>query len=172
MQLREKMIIFSSAIIIIVVVFYLFITNPLRESLTKLKEEVENKRINLEITKRKAENLTALKEDYETIEKKKQALENMIISQANQLELFQDLENLAQKNNIEQNFSLETPKTEASPQEVKININLEGNYLKILGYLAGLEALDYYVKVSSMKFTSSEYVGNASLTIEAKTYWQ
>ncbi|MCZ2846003.1 MAG: type 4a pilus biogenesis protein PilO, partial [Candidatus Bathyarchaeota archaeon] len=147
-------------------------TNPLRGSLTELKEEVENKRITLEITKRKAENLSALQEDYKTIEAKKQALENMIISQANQLKLFQDLEDLAQKNNIEQNFSLETPEKEASPQEVKININLEGNYLKILGYLAGLEAFDYYVKVFSIRFTSSEYKGGAFVTIEAKTYWQ
>jgi len=170
MKNREKILITVSAFIISAIAIGLFVFMPLKDNITRLNSDIRDKRIVLEITKRRSENLTVLKNDYENIQNKNKLLDAMYISQDNTISFFKDLEDAAQKNNIDLNYSLGNMTDEISGKEVKLDINIKGDYLKILAFLSDLESLDYYIKLYSINFTQGE-AQSANAIIQAKTYW-
>jgi len=172
MKFRDKNIIFFACLIVVVVVFYAFLIYPLKNNLAEIKGKIEEQRINLEITKSKSADLSAVKKDLEGINDKKATLDKMILSSENQLSLFKDIENLAQMNNLTQDYSLEIMDTKTTSSEVKMSIDITGDYLAFLRYFAGLESLNYYVKVISCELVDSPSPGIVTATLQAKTYWQ
>lgn len=172
MKFRDKNIIFFTALIIIFGVFYVFLVYPLRNNLAEIKGKIDEQRTNLEILKNKSQDLSGVKKDAEEINDKKLVLDKMIITSGNQLSLFKDIENLAQMNNLVQNFSLDTKAIKTANSEVKMTISVTGDYLAFLRYLEGLESLNYYIKVISGEIVSSSSPGSITATLQAKTYWQ
>lgn len=171
MAFREKILIFISILIIVIAASIIFLIYPLKNKIAEVKNQIDEQKITLEIIKNKSENVSARQKDYEAILDKKSALDNMIISSANQLNLFKDIEDLAQRNNLAQNYNLDAPGAK-NAGELIMNIQLEGDYLKILEYLKGLETLNYYIKIVSLDFAVSAAGEQVSAALQAKTYWQ
>ena len=142
------------------------------KDVTQSNRQIEDRRIVYEINKRRSENLVSFQKDIENIQLQNDILKNMFINETNQLSFFRDLENIAQSNSLNLNYNLEeASKKSKSPKEVLINISLEGKYNNVLKFIAGLEALDYYIKFTSFSFKSTT-IQNIQVTIQAITYWQ
>lgn len=172
MKFRDKNIIFFASLIIVIAVFYAFLIYPLKNNVTEIKGKIDEQRINLEIAKNKSENLSATEKDLAGINEKKLVLDQMIITSENQLSLFNDIENLAQINNLEQDYNLEMVDTTTTNSEVKMSINIAGDYLAFLRYFEGLESLNYYIKIVTCEISSSTSSGRVTASLQAKTYWQ
>ncbi|MFH1366710.1 MAG: type 4a pilus biogenesis protein PilO [Patescibacteria group bacterium] len=171
MPFREKILIFVSTLIICIFALIIFVIFPLINQVTGVKNEIDEQKITLEIMKNKSENISKIQKDYEIILEKKNDLEKMTLSSANQLNFFKNIEDLAQQNSLIQNYNLEAPSPN-NTAETKINIQLNGDYLRILSYLKGLESLDYYIKIISINFSVSTAGAMVNATLQAKTYWQ
>jgi len=171
MKQKEKIILINSSILVIIILVVIFIILPLKNSLIKDRDTLKEQRINYEITKKRSQDLTSLKNKLEEIEEKNSTLNNFYIGESNELSLFKNLESLAKENDLSLNYNLETQKTNKSTNEVKLSINLGGRYQSILKYLAGIEALNYYIKINNLtikKGTDDKTIAS----LEAITYWQ
>jgi Tfp pilus assembly protein PilO len=171
MAFREKILIYVSTLIIIIAASIIFLIYPLKNKITEVKNQISEQKITLEIIKNKSENVTAMQKDYEAILDKKEKVDKMIISSANQLNLFKDIEDLALRNNLTQNYNLDAPAGK-NTGELTMNIEIGGEYLKILNYIKGLESLNYYLKIVSINFAVTTAGEPVNATLQAKTYWQ
>ncbi|MFA5070072.1 MAG: hypothetical protein WC528_02220 [Patescibacteria group bacterium] len=171
MNFREKIIIYAAALIVVIFASVIFFIYPLTSKIVEVKDQIDEQKIALEIIKNKSENISTQQKDYELVLQKKEVIEKMTLSSANQVNFFKDIEGLAQRNNLTQNYTLDSPNTE-NVSEININIQLNGEYLNILSYLKDLESLDYYVKIFSLKYAVSTTAQPVNATLQAKTYWQ
>ena len=172
MKFKEKISIFSLAILGALVLITAFLILPLRQSVAETSGQIHEQRITLEINKNRLENLASFKKDIQEIEKQLKTLEGMFVNEANQISFFRDLENTAQVSSLKLNYSLEDiSKKTQSPKEVLINFSLEGKYENLLKFMAGLEGLDYYIKVKNLSFRPAT-TQNLQANLQAITYWQ
>ena len=171
-KFKEKISIFGAALLAAFVLVAFFLIVPLFESIAETNEQIYEKRITLEISKKRSENLASFQKDIEEIEKKLETLEGMFINESNQIAFFRDLENIAQANSLKLNYNLEDiSKKTQSPKEVLITLNLEGQYNHLLKFIGRLEGLDYYLKIKNLSFKPA--VGeNQQANLQAVSFWQ
>jgi len=173
MKFREKILIYSSILIIAIVAIYIFLISPLRNSISRARNNWEDQKIIYEITKDRSENMASFKKDIEEINEKKENLDKFLISSNKQINFFRDLENTADTLNVDLTYDLEQIKknNDEDLQTVNIDIKTTGQYNNILKYIASLESFNYYIKISNIKISSLNS-NKIQADIQAKTYWQ
>lgn len=138
LSLREKILISIAGLFIILFVFNFYLYQPLKEEIINLKGEIEQKLQTLSTVMVLAEQISSLKEEYESIQKER--MEKEISKKWSKAELLYEMENLSLKNQVELlNFnSLE------SNELIKMNISLQGEFKNIATLLLNIKEWEGY----------------------------
>jgi Tfp pilus assembly protein PilO len=176
MQIKGKKIILQLSSLVIILVLIFAVILPLSSKLKQVAKNVEDQRVTLEITQKKAQNTASLISDYDKIKSYQQEISKFFINKKDQLDFLTSLENTAQENNLTQVLTLEEVGKIEQIKDLPLSIVLTGNYLDIIKYLAEIEALNYYISIESINLSkqssSTAALNNVTATIESKTYWQ
>jgi Tfp pilus assembly protein PilO len=163
---------------ILLALIYLIIIPTISE-IKDTKKEVINQKNELEKKLNREKNLSTLNEDLKKIEPEVDFLNQIFIEKNKELEFITTLEGIAAKNDINQTLSLNTDKSAKFGQYTKtpIGITADGKYNNLIDYLKNIEAMKYYINISSLDMVlenqdpSSPYK-KGRLQISADTYWK
>lgn len=170
--LRQKLPLYIIGISSVVFFICLLIIRPtikniltLRNDIYKIQQELEQRHDRALKTKRSLQEL-------ETIKKENVKFIVFTVQRGDELKIITELENLAQKNNIEQNLDLafidekekkaeeKSPntkvKTHALPQYFKFSFLNNGFFLDHVNYLRDLEKLPYYLIINNLNWEKSK----------------
>lgn len=155
-----------------------FLVLPTIADIKKMKAEIEAQRIDLENKYRKSKNLKKLTANLKKIEGEIEKLDWLFINQNRALEFITTLEEAAAKEGVSQKISLGTtaPLKNYSYKKIPLQIMADGNFISQLRYLANLEALNYYINIKTLEFSTAANdvaaKGGVNLQISSDTYWK
>jgi hypothetical protein len=98
-----------------------------------------------------------------------------LFKHGDELKLITFLENLSAKHNITQTINNSNLDKVNAGQIASISMNLSGNYLNILNYIAELETSDYFIYVNRLQLTpayarNGEPISTTNLNITIELY--
>ena len=159
---RKRLINLTTVFLSLVVGMLVFILLPTINAITNLQREILTKKIELEETLVKEQNMSKLNEKIKKIEPKLAEFNSIYIHENEELEFITALEELALANNVKQTLGLltESAASEGEHKKIPLNIAAVGNFFNITNYLAELESLDYYISVEGFDLSS----GNKTLS--------
>lgn len=178
------LILFIFSLFTILIVVY-FVIVPKAKYINNTCNQIVERRKFLEEQYLKLKNIRENKKDIESIENDLNKLDEVFVKHNEDLKFIQTLEEVANKNNVEQAISLEDIDEKLGEySEIVLEINLKSSFLNIMKYLIDLETLKYYVNIRSLSITSikNTAINNDSVTedvfsrvnckITADTYWK
>lgn len=132
------------------------LTIPAVNDIKKLRNEILNKKIELEETLVKEKNMSKLNEKIKIIEPKLEEFNNVYINENKELEFITTLEGVALKNNVKQTINLVTDSAsdENGHKKIPLNLSVIGRFTSIMEYLTELEALNYYISIENFEISS------------------
>ncbi|MFH1456872.1 MAG: type 4a pilus biogenesis protein PilO [Patescibacteria group bacterium] len=140
-----------------VVILFLVLSNivlPLINNIKQLSTDVFKERHKLEELYLKGQSLKRSTEEYRKIKNDISELENIFISENNELRLITDMETLAQKNNVTQEINIKENNKDSDTEKMFIELNIAGQYSNIINYIQAVEKLDIYVNFNNLRFSS------------------
>ncbi|MFA4936709.1 MAG: hypothetical protein WC575_00230 [Patescibacteria group bacterium] len=152
---KQKIIISLSAVAIIVSGLIILLIYPCITRIKELSNEIFTQRVELEKIYLRGQNLKQTLEQYQQIKPTVLLLNRAYIQSGQELDLFTSLENLSENNNIVPNIKLTstTPK-EKTIKTLPLQITLVSNFTNLMNYLVGLENLDYYLNISTIRINT------------------
>lgn len=168
--------------ILVAGVFIYFIAKPSMDRIKTTKTEMEKQGEQIEKDYLDGKNFKKLAENFKIIEPKLNTLNKAFIKKDGYLDFITSLEMISEKNSItmrDPSLGAEK-KIDQTYSQIPLQIETRGYFSNQIGFLAGLEALDYYlniktleISVSNTSLTSSgEAKKNLVMQITADTYWQ
>ncbi len=170
MPLGQKIIILILGNIAWIIAVIYIIILPQLDSIDDFGKRIKDHKIYIERQYEAKQSTLKNKQNIELIEKQMDKIDQMFISQNRELEFITTLESLADKYNLQQKISLEQTNTgnkdknkdkskiKSDYKKVMLNLNLEGSFSNIMNYLIDLEALNYYINISSLDLGSAEKI--------------
>ncbi len=174
------------SVIFAALIFFLLIPNI--KKITQTRDNIIGQKIQMERDMINQRNISTLSKKIEEIEPQLNKLEQIFINKNRELEFITALEGIAQNNNISQNLQLNPASEDADKLYKKIPLTLkcQGEFKHIINYLTDLEALQYYVTINYLAFSSQKSSKSAqasgnntaannpivTMQIKADTYWQ
>lgn len=173
MKTPTKTIIITVILIIILVVTLTFIFWPAIKEIKNISEKIYQERFELEKKYLAGQNLKKSVADYEKVKGHLEELETIFVKKEEELKFITSLENLAEKNQIEQKIILNIQKEETKnlSKTIPIQLNLRGNYLNLLEYLRDLEVLNYYINLKNVSFIKSDSKSSSALIKIQEPFW-
>lgn len=143
--------IFGTLIILLALIF--LILNPAIKEIKAISKEIQTQKKEVEDLYLKGQFLEPTKKQYEKISSALPEPQKLFIIKEQELSLITALENIAQKNNLEQKITLQDIKNEdgSKSQNMSLTIKVNGNYPNLIKYLADLESLDYYININNLR---------------------
>jgi Tfp pilus assembly protein PilO len=170
---RGKIILIFSVLSVVAAIIIVFVVIPSMKKISKMKEEIEFQRADLEkkyfkIQRSKKTALNLVKTGEEMGK-----LNSVFINENRELEFITRLEELASKNSLAQeiNLSGKDKAEEGKPRTASLYVRITGSYDNIINYLSGVESLEYYINISGLELTVDDEKGEYSLSFKALTYW-
>lgn len=178
MHLKKKFIISTALFITVSAGIVYFMIIPAINNIKNTGNEIISTQQEADAKYNKIINLKKLTADVKKIEPDLAKLQKIFIDKNNQLDFIQILENIAKKNNVDQeiNIGYITDKTE-------IKLVIRGDMNNLYDYLQDIEALDSYINIKNLSVSSAdeadphsidngEQIGNLVMNIHAETYWR
>lgn len=167
-----------------------------------LKIAIINEKINTEKKYQNKKNAIEVENKISQIEPDITSLDDVFINKNRELEFITILENIANKNNINQKINLTPPTTSTETKTSKtnknkksaekteeisipsspLNIVASGRFENIINYIQEINSLKYYINISGLDFSKTSEIINdeinlqskqvITLNISAKTYWK
>lgn len=164
---RYKIIILSILIILINVFFNFPYFSNLKEINSRLSQEA----INLETAYNQRHSHQRALNRYQEISKEIPSYEELFIIQGNELELIQNLEKLAEQNDLKQEIALSQTIQDKNLKiyQLGLRLSISGNYFDIINYLNDIKEFGYKLTISMLDLQNAE--NNLGLTLLASTYW-
>lgn len=193
---QQKVTIHISATLLILAAVIYFGIYQAANKIMETKRLVEAEKTNLEKMYNSGKNLRKLAEDLKVVEPQLAKLENVFIKKEEALNFITSLENISEKNGINQRINLAgaasinrgTEKNKVANETIPIQLSSTGSFYKQMLYLVNLESLNYYINVKSLEISNSSFRNSAALNVEgveggesandvslqllADTYWQ
>jgi len=168
---------------IIIVLFFMsaiayLIILPTLSDIKGMESEIEAQRVDLEKKYIKGQSLKKLAENLKKIEPNMAVFDQVFINQGRALEFITTLEDIANRHSISQKLNLMTEKSIVANSYTKTPLNfiVEGAFIDVMGYLADIENLNYYININSMEISTikgkEESPSRVSVQILANTYWK
>ena len=160
-----------------------FFSIPLMKKIKTQKQDIIDKKIELEDKMSKDKNIISLNKQMKEIEPKLIGLDQIFININRELDFITLLESVAVNNGIEQrlNMSVDHAKENNNIYQTQdLIIDANGKFKNIIQYISDLEALNYYITINSININGINKFNNNSetqdnfvkLTINALTYWK
>lgn len=158
-----------------------FVILPQIDNIKNTKNEIERQRVDLEKKYVQGQNLKKITENIKKVEEKIDDMEEIYVRQEEALEFVTSLEDIAEKNSVDQRIELTPAKNNSNPrigyQKSPLQIAVNGRYQNVLSYLSDLETLDYYVNIDNTNMAKASSnkeppESNVNLRIQAHIYWK
>jgi Tfp pilus assembly protein PilO len=121
------------------------------DEIKKLKKEIINTEINIKNNVDKKNNIDNLSSNLKTIEPQIDKLHQIYINKNKELEFITALEDIANKNNIQQTMDLKNfPEKNSDFGAISLEINSQGTYKNLMSYLTDIETSSYYINIHSI----------------------
>jgi len=152
MGIKKKILISVTIVLSIIGLIVYFIIWPTIKDIKTINYAVYLERLDLEKKYQKGQLLRTTIENFEKIKPEQDKLKNVFVIEGQELEFITSLEQIAEKNQVDQELKLATsddvnrPSSYSLPLTLKIN----GSFIGILKYLRDLENLDYYFSINSI----------------------
>jgi len=154
---KKKLIITSgSAIFTLVILFFLIL--PATKNIRSINDDIYKQREAVEKLYVKAHSIRKSKQDYDSIKDEVKILDNAFYYKGQELEFITDLELLAQKNNISLVINIRNDKEEklGDYYEIRVDLNVNGNYPDILRFLDDVLTLNFYYNLDQLNFSNQK----------------
>lgn len=172
---RQKIIITLSFLLVIVIGLSITIIYPSIKRMKELSQDIYIKRVEAEKIFNRGQNLKYTLEQYNKIKPTVSKLNNLFVIKGKELEFFTALETLNTNTLMEPDVKLSSLESSTQNRQLPLQIRLQESYPGLLKYLSGLENLDYYINISSLRLTATtKDQTNSSVTtlLLAEAYYQ
>ncbi|MDD3284956.1 MAG: type 4a pilus biogenesis protein PilO [Patescibacteria group bacterium] len=185
-KIKIRIIILFAIYVIVILLIILMIFIPSLKEIQQMSKNIKEQKEYLTNQYNVDKNLRSTSENLKIVKYNIQNLNDIFIYKDKEVEFITTLENIASKENIEQNIKITPPKDDKNNNYKKTQIQLttSGNFENILNYLTELEKLKYYINIYSIdinknqsnKIKGLEDIENVSTNvvciINAYTYWK
>ncbi|MBT3690398.1 type 4a pilus biogenesis protein PilO [bacterium] len=155
-------------ILTIVLLFFIF---PYSSNLNTVHNQFKSEASQLEIKFKTGEDFNQLAMQYDELNEKIPTLEEILLSEGQELELIEQLETIAEKYNLEQTLTLDLQKDEFRPNIIRIpfNFKIDGDFDDLLKYLSEISSINYNLTIQNINIRQN----NTSLSADilGYTYW-
>lgn len=171
MTFKKKIILnigISLGIILLLGAVLFFLKSNIQEKTRQIQEARRELNLRSQIT----ETLDFLRRESEQARLYSTNLKNMFITKDKLVNFSQDLNILAQQNQIDLklSFGVETPKTETGLGEINISITTDGSFENLIKFFQGLENSQYSVKLDKLDLTRKDD-GNFKATLSGTVFY-
>ncbi len=170
----KKIIITLATLLIIVIGLSAMVIYPNGKRIKELSQDIYTKRVEAEKIFNRGQNLRSVIEQYNKIKPTLSKLKSVFVTENKELDLFTSLETLASNLQLEPEVKLSSSESSKKDRKLPLQIKLQSNYAQLLNYLVGLEDLDYYINISSLRLAATKDKSSQSLTtlLLAEAYYQ
>lgn len=181
MLIKQRISIFSIVISIIIILLIVFVTNPLKNKTSLLKQKLINVENNSSSDQNKTREILMANQTFKNIETAK--IESIFLQKKNTINFINTLENIAQQNNCEITLDLQEPNSESDANNFNAKINIECEFNNIINFISDLERENFYVNYNSISLSrnSQQNINNnfsnesnqiISADLDVQTFWQ
>lgn len=158
-------------LIVILILVNVFINYPYSKKLKEIKNELNSEVDRIKIAFNIKQSPQETLNQYQEIKDQLINYEEAFFRQGQELDLFENLETLSQKNQLTYEINLDQSSQEINDKIYKLNIrlNLRGNYYNILNYLDELNNFQYKLTIKSLNL--DKQADDLNLTLLASSYW-
>jgi len=152
-----------------------FIVLPTLQDIKKINSDIQNERESLEIKFQQGQFIKSMLSEYKTIEPRKQELDQAFIKDGAELGFVTELEQIAQKYNLDPSFNkLDDKNIKENKKDPFVNmplsIKLDGDFNQLLLFLSGIESLPYYFNISQISMSAANKQKNISTTLTGMAF--
>ena len=158
-MIKEKLIHLSKkycTAVLSLVILLLVLSNIILPSINSIKQldyDIFKEREKIEELYLKGQSLKRSTEEYYKIKKDISELENIFISQDQELRLITDIETLAKNNNVIQEINIKENNKDNDKEKMFIELSVTGLYRNLINYLQAIEELDIYINFNNIRFS-------------------
>lgn len=167
---RQKILIISALFVVVSTAIVYFIIAKTAYKIKYLNKEIIEQRVDFYRKLNREDNLARLNDKLKQIEPSLNKLNKIFIDSNKKLEFITTLEDVAQKNGVSQEITL-SDQGEAgsgnSSQKHLLGMEVRGSFNDVVGYLADLENMDYYINIFDIDLSSSNRIAGGSSLLKA-----
>ena len=158
-MIKEKLIHLSKkycTAVLSLVILLLVLSNIILPSINSIKQldsDIFKEREKIEELYLKGQSLKRSTEEYYKIKKDISELENIFISQDQELRLITDIETLAKNNNVIQEINIKENNKDNDKEKMFIELSVTGLYRNLINYLQAIEELAIYINFNDIRFS-------------------
>lgn len=149
---QTKILVSCIATVVLVGLMVGLIIWPSHGRLKELHVAIREQRLELDKIYQQGRSLKIALAQYQEVKPKISVLSNVYVKPGEELQIITTLENLADKQNIQQDL-----KASAGPDSNALSLPLQlqatGSFNNIIGYLSALEAMDYYLNTTTLRIS-------------------
>ncbi|EKE11208.1 MAG: hypothetical protein ACD_15C00125G0011 [uncultured bacterium] len=163
---KNKIILITSIYLILAGLFFYFLIIPLKGKINGKASEIQQEKIDQDITKKKIMTVPVIEKDYQKYKENEENL-NVLMEPSQEVEFIKGLEALAEETNNKVEFKIQesakdeskNKKTENADVKSKLAYNnflsmqvaLEGNYQSLINFIHKVENYKKYVNILSIR---------------------
>ncbi|MFA4818947.1 MAG: hypothetical protein WC621_03835 [Patescibacteria group bacterium] len=138
-----------------------FIIGPSLREILNLSDQIYQQRIDLEKLYRKGKILKQTLKDYQTIKPTVGQFNSIYVERGNELNLITAMEKVASDHTVDQEIIIGTPDIKGDKNSLPIQLQVNAPLANLLKYLGGLEQMDYYLNIQTLRVSKYSARSNA-----------
>lgn len=155
---RKYILIFSGLVIFCIVLLWGVIL-PTLTDIKSYNNQIDQEKIKLSKLLKQGQSVVENKKNLKQLKSEINILDTAWLKTGDELIFITDLENIAEKNNLEQNIVFDNTKITALTgstdiKTIPIELKINGQMNDIMHYINQLEALDYYINLTKIDLHS------------------
>ena len=172
MKISRKQIIKYAILIVILFATIYFLTFPYFTGIRQIYINLTKEAVALEEKFISGQDLAKSSSDFESYNDKIPEYDELFIKEGNELSLVTNLEEIANKYNVNQELSLGIDKTQISEEvkRVPFNFVIKGNFNSILKYFSEIFKMSYNLTIHNLNIKQIED-GDLEARLLGYTYW-
>lgn len=188
-NMKKRIFAVPAVFILLIACLIYFIILPAVKDIEETGAQIKSQRTELDKKYYKSKNARQSTKSLKAIEDDVEKLDRVFISQNQELAFITALEEIAVKNNINQNINLNLSSGGKNNKygTIPLILTTQGNFINQFNYLRDLERLNYYLNIKSLNLSASggagayspldktiKYSGGTGIkmVILADTYWK
>ncbi len=159
---HSKVIIYISLTLIMSIGLFAIIGYPSIKEIKNLSNKIEEQRSQLEQLYIRGKNIKQTLQQYREIKPTVSNLDNIYIKRGEELKFITTLENTANEQSVDQEPKLVSPPVNSTSNTLQLELTTTTSLNRIIKYIMGLEALDYYINIDTVRLSKASNSASAT----------
>lgn len=160
LSVKRKIVLSMLGAIAAIVIVLFFITIPAVTQIRDISSQIFQERVDLEERYLRGQSIKKSQAEFRKNIDKFNTLANVFIQNEEELTLLNNLEKIASNNNIILEKELtdpnEAPQLSNNFSALSLSLNINGDFVDIVGFLNELESLDIYINLNNLTLSKTE----------------